>query len=104
MTALDPFEDNLKLNEIGRELFVEHGWEMPVGYMGKEDSDPYNYSHAEHQQAKRAKRDARKLKRNFSECWERSDSRAPFASVLKKNGFILAKGDRRGFVAVQGEI
>ena len=106
MTAIDPFEDKLKLNEIGRELFIEHGWEMPDGYKHKEDADPYNYSHAEHQQAKRAKRDPKELKRVFAECWQRSDSRASFASALREHGFILAKGDRRAFVAVdaQGEV
>jgi len=106
MTAIDPFEDKLKLNEIGRELFLEYGWEMPDGYKRKEDADPYNYSHAEHQQAKRAKRDPKELKRVFAECWERSDSKASFASALQEHGLILAKGDRRGFVAVdaQGEV
>lgn len=106
MTAIDPFEDKLKLNEIGRELFLEHGWELPDGYNCKEDADPYNYSHAEHQQAKRAKRDPKELKRIFAECWERSDSKASFASALYEHGFILAKGDRRAFVAVdaQGEV
>lgn len=103
MTAIDPFEDKLKLNEIGRELFIEQGWEMPDGYRRKEDSDPYNYSYAEHQQAKRAKRDPKELKRIFAECWQRSDSRASFASALKEHGFILAKGDRRAFVAVDAE-
>ena len=106
MTAIDPFEDKLKLNEIGHELFIEQGWVLPDGYKRKEDADPYNYSHAEHQQAKRTKRDPKKLKRIFAECWERSDSRASFASALFEHGFILAKGDRRAFVAVddQGEI
>ena len=106
MTAIDPFEDKLKLNEIGRELFIEHGWDMPDGYKRKEDADPFNYSHAEHQQAKRAKCDPKKLKRIFAECWERSDSMASFASALQEHGLILAKGDRRGFVAVdaQGEV
>ena len=106
MTAIDPFEDKLKLNEIGRKLFLEHGWELPDGYNCKEDADPYNYSHAEHQQAKRAKRDPKELKLIFAECWERSDSKASFASALYEHGFILAKGDRRAFVALdtQGEV
>jgi len=97
MTAIDPFEDKLKLNEIERELFIEYGWEMPDGYKRKEDADPYNYSHTEHQQAKRAKRDPKELKQIFAECWQRSDSKASFASAMKEHGFILAKGDSKGF-------
>ena len=106
MAAIDPYQDKLSLNNIGRELFMEYGWMMPDGYERKEDSDPLNYSHAEHRQAKRAKRDPKQVKQLFAESWERSDSKASFASALKEYGFILAKGDRRAFVAVdaQGEV
>lgn len=106
MTAIDPYQDKLALESIARELFLEYKWEMPPGLKLKEDTDPYNYSHAEHQQAKRGKCDPKQLKSTFAECWERSDSRASFATALKERGLILAKGDRRGFVVVddQGEV
>lgn len=106
MTAIDPYQDKLSLNAIGRELFVEHGWNMPDGYKRNEDADPFNYSHAEHQQSKRAGHDPKTLKKFFAECWERSDSRTSFEAALKEHGFILAKGDRRAFVAVdvKGEV
>lgn len=106
MTAIDPYEDKLTLESIARELFLEHKWDMPPGLKRKDETDPYNYSQAEHQQAKRTKRDPKELKRIFAECWERSDNSASFASALQEHGFILAKGDRRGFVAVdaQGEV
>ena len=107
MTAIDPYQDKLSLNHIGRELFLEHGWNMPDGYRRREDADPLNYTHAEHQQAKRTKHDAKDLKRIFRECWERSDSKASFASSLKEHGLILARGDRRWFVGAvdaHGEI
>lgn len=58
-----------------------------------------NYSQAEAQQAKRVKRDARALKDVFQKCWTGSDSRAAFAHALKEQGFVLARGSRRGFVA-----
>ena len=106
MTAIDPYQDKLKLNEIGRELFIEHGWDMPDGYKRKEDADLLNYSHAQHQQGKRANYDPKELKKFFTDCWERSDSKASFVSALKEHGFILARGDRRAFVAVdaKGEV
>ncbi len=42
----------------------------------------------------------------FQECWAVSDSRKAFAQALNARGFHLARGDRRGFVAVdfKGEI
>lgn len=106
MTAIDPYQDKLTLEQIARELFQEHQWPMPAGLKRREDSDPLAYSHAEYAQAKRVKRDPKDLKRLFRQCWEQSDSRAGFAHALQEHGFILARGDRRGFVAVdrQGEV
>lgn len=106
MTAIDPYKDKQALQQIARELFLEHEWELPAGFKSKENTDPLNYSHAEHAQAKRAKRDVKELKRIIRQCWERTDTRDTFAYALKEQGFILAKGDRRGFVAVdaQGEV
>ena len=79
---------------------------MPRGLEDFADRDPLNYSQAEAQQAKRVKRDARALKEMFQKCWAGSDSRAAFAHALKEQGFVLARGDRRGFVAVDaaGEV
>ena len=106
MTAIDPFEDKLKLNEIGRELFLEYGWEMPDGYKRKEDADPFSYSHAEAKQAERSGYDPKELKRFFAECWQRSDSKAAFEQAMREAGFLLARGDRRSHVAVdaKGEV
>lgn len=106
MTAIDPYKDKLALNAIARELFIEHQWDMPAGLKQKSEADPLNYSHAEAGQAKRAKRDPKELKSIFKACWEQSDTRDTFANALKEHGLILAKGDRRGFVAVdaKGEI
>lgn len=106
MRAIDPYQDKLTLESIARELFLEHGWNMPLGLKRKTDTDLLNYSHAQAGQAKRAKRDPKELKRLFSRCWQQSDSGGSFASALREQGFILARGDRRGFVAVDagGEV
>ena len=95
-----------KLMDISRELYLEHGWEMPAGLLKSEDSNPNTYSHAEAGQAKRIKRDPVKLKEMFQSCWASSDSKSAFAAALLEQGFCLARGDRRGFVAVDstGEI
>lgn len=106
MTAIDPYKDKLALNQIAKELFIEQQWDMPAGLKQKSETDPLNYTHAEHSQAKRAKRDPKELKSIFKACWEQSDTRDTFSNALKEHGLILAKGDRRGFVAVdaKGEI
>lgn len=89
-----------KLTELSRELYIEHQWKMPRGLMRSEERDPRNFSLEEWQQAKRAERDPREVKTVFQDCWAVSDNRAAFMQALEERGYKLAKGDRRGFVAV----
>ncbi len=95
-----------KLTSISRSLYQEHGWDKPAGLQDAQKRDPLNYSQAEASQAKRAKRDPKELKALFRSCWETSDSLAAFKAALFSQGLALARGDRRGFVAVdaQGEV
>jgi len=89
-----------KLMEVSRELYIENGWKMPRGLMASQERDPRNYTLAEWQQAKRAERNAGEIKAALQDCWAVSDSRAAFENALKERGFTLARGDRRGFLAV----
>lgn len=95
-----------KLMAISRELYIEHGWDMPAGFEDWQKRNPLNFSRQEAGQAKRAKRDPQTLKATFQKCWQVSDSQSSFAAALWAEGYVLARGDRRGFVAVdaQGEI
>ncbi|MEM0988559.1 MAG: relaxase/mobilization nuclease domain-containing protein [Pseudomonadota bacterium] len=100
MRAVQMSFDRPKLQNLSRELYREHGWTMPRGFIRHEARNPRNYTLAEWQQAKRAGRDPAKLKGMIQDCWLISDSKQSFAAALKENGFILAKGDNRGAVAV----
>ena len=95
-----------KLTEISKELYLDYGWEMPQGFIDHAYRNPLNFTQAEWQQAKRSDDDPKMLKLLFKSLWEGSDSKKAFEAALKEHGFWLAKGDRRGFVAVdyQGEI
>lgn len=100
MTAKElPFFKN-KLNEIGKQLYLENGWAMPKGFESPKLRDPRNFSLDEWQQAKRAGIDPRELKSAVQDCWKRADSVGAFASALEERGLFLARGDRRGFVAI----
>ena len=103
MRAINLPHFKLRLTDISRELYLEHGWEMPAGLRDHDARNPQNYSGAEANAAKRAKRDPAALKTLFKTCWATSDSRAGFAAALWEQGFCLARGDRRGFVAVDAE-
>ncbi|MEO1701958.1 MAG: relaxase [Pseudomonadota bacterium] len=95
-----------KLTDLSRELYLEHGWQLPPGLKNKQDRDPMALSLAEWQQAKRAKADPREIKQIFQECWEQSDGRGAFQAALAQHCYTLARGDRRGHVAVdrRGEV
>lgn len=92
-----------KLRDLSRELYIENGWKMPRGLMNSREADPRNFTLAEWHQAKRAGRDARDIKSLLQECWAVSDSKAAFEQALKSRGFTLARGDRRGHVAISPE-
>ncbi|MEO1152199.1 MAG: relaxase [Pseudomonadota bacterium] len=95
-----------KLCDVSRKLYLEHNWTMPKGLKNQALRDPTNFTLAEWQQAKRNDVDPREIKSAIQQCWEVSDGTAAFGHALQERGFYLARGDRRGFVAVDynGEI
>ncbi|MCQ0987235.1 AAA family ATPase [Jiella marina] len=103
MRAINLPHYKLRLMDIARSLYQEHGWEMPSGFQNTDDRDASSYTHAEAGQASRVKRDPAALKTFFKKCWEASDCCAAFAAALREQGFCLARGDRRGFVAVDAD-
>ena len=106
MTAINlPFYKQ-KLNDISKDTYLKYEWDVPKGFLNKAYSNPLNFSRAEWQQAKRAQEDPRLLKALFKNTWETLDNKAAFSNALQEHGFWLARGDRRGFVAVdyKGEI
>lgn len=106
MKAINLPHYKLKLGDISKELYIEHGWEIPKGFKDSQDRDPANFNLEEWQQAKRAGHDPKLLKMMFKECWAISDSRQAFSHALEEQGFVLAQGDRRGYVAMDyhGEV
>jgi hypothetical protein len=95
-----------RLIDLSRELFLEHGWTMPEGLRQSHERDPRNFTLAEWQQAKRIGKDPKQIKAVFQECWSLGKTQNAFAHALKEQGYMLARGDRRGFVAVdhRGEV
>lgn len=89
-----------KLQDLSRELYLEHGWRMPDGLADKSRSDPRNFTLEEWQQAQRQGRDPRTIKTALQDAWAVSDNKAAFVHALKERGYTLASGDRRGYLAV----
>lgn len=100
MKAINLSHTHLKLRDISRQLYFEHGWRMPRGLANSAERNPLNFTRAEWQRAKLFKKDPREIKELFRECWAMSDSRQAFAQALAARGYYLARGDERRFVAV----
>jgi hypothetical protein len=94
-----PF-NRLRMREVSRELFIEHGLEVPRGLIDREHRNPLNYSLGEYQHAKRVGQNAHEIKAAIQNAWAQSDNAASLSAALHERGFRLARGDRRGFVAV----
>ncbi|WP_375205344.1 relaxase/mobilization nuclease domain-containing protein [Hyphococcus sp.] len=100
MKAVQLSYSHRKLQEVSREIYLEHGWKLPKGIADHSKSDPRNFTLDEWQQAKRQGQDPRAIKTALQDAWAISDNKAAFENALKERGFILARGDRRGFVVL----
>ena len=87
----------LRLKEVSRELETELGLtpvrseRAGVVMAPKRDED---------EQARRLGVDIRDVRSTIRECWERSDNGHSFVAALASQNLVLAKGDKRDFMAV----
>ena len=89
-----------KLMDVSRGLYLRHGWKLPKGMQRGERRSPFHLTMEEHRQAVRLSEDPQAMKALFKSAWEQSDTLKTFVVALQERGFLLAKGDRRGFVAL----
>lgn len=106
MKAVQLSYDRKTLKAVSRELFLEHGWQMPPGLVRESERDPLNFTLDEWQQAKRTGRSAKEIKGAIQDAWAVSDNKASFVHALEERGFRLARGDKAPFAAVDhhGEV
>jgi hypothetical protein len=90
----------LRLKEVSRELETELGL-TPV--RNEREGPAMSPSRDEDDQARRLGVDLRDLRTKIRECWERADNGGSFAAALSDQGIVLAKGERRDFIAVDHE-
>lgn len=103
MRAINLAHFKNKLTALSRDLYLEHGWRLPDGLRPDGQRNPLNFSLEEWQRAKRQGLDPREIKHAFRDAWNRADGQQAFAHALAEYGYFLARGDRRGFVALDLE-
>jgi len=106
LTAINLPHFKRRLTSLSKELYLDHEWELPDGLRAHGGKSFLNFTLDEWQQAKRLDLDPREVKAVMREAWDRTESVNGFANALEERGYFLAKGDRRGFVAldVQGNV
>lgn len=103
LTAINLPHFKNKLRDLSRDLFLDHGWQLPDGLATYGNKSPLNFTLEEWQQAKRQGLDPREIKQAFQQAWERCDSQIGFKNALEDRGYFFARGDRCGFVALDVE-
>lgn len=93
----------MKLMDISRDMYLQHGWDLPKGLQNKQNRETTNFNLSEWQTAKRQEINPKALKAHIQKLWQQSDNLKSFQNALKENGFILAKGQKRSFVLVDTE-
>ncbi len=100
MKAIPLSKTKLRLQEISKEIYIQQDWNMPQGFIKKQERNQMNFTLEQWQQAKRQGKDPRKIKSDLQASWALSDTQQAFKQALQERGYKLAKGDRRGFVAM----
>ncbi len=92
--------------DISKQLYLENNWDMPKGFVDKNQKNPLNFTMEEWQQAQRTNQNPKAIKSALQDSWTISDSRKAFDHALQDRGYYLARGDKRGYVALDlhGEI
>ena len=104
MKAIRLSHTKLKLLEVSRELHIEHGIKMPDGLADRSKSDTKAFTFEEWQQAQRFGHDPRERKAAIQDAWAISDNKEAFTHALEERGYVLAKGDKRGFVVLDRDM
>ena len=107
LRAVQLSHDRQKLRTITQQFARDMGLQRPRGMQNNKGRDRFKdrdrrSNHAEKQQEERTgiTKDARRTE--ITEAWRQSDTGQAFINALQQRGYTLAKGDRRGYVVVDG--
>jgi hypothetical protein len=90
-----------RLKEASREL--EELFDLPPVPNQRDSSIRFAPTRAEEEQSRRLCLDVHATREAIRECFERSDCGRSFEAALAGQGFVLARGDSRDFLVVDGE-
>jgi hypothetical protein len=95
--------DRMKLRALSRELAREFGLKLPEGLerdKGESRGQKAEMTLGEKRQAEKSGIAPEKRRKEITQAWRASDSPEAFRAALSQKGYVLAKGDKRGFVLI----
>ncbi len=104
LKAVNLFRDHYHCKAVSRELERELGLQQVRDHAPERKLEPP--TRGEREQARRhgqKSQDLEQTRAAIREAWERSDDGKSFAAALKERGLELAQGERRDYVAVDGD-
>ncbi|MHA6266353.1 relaxase/mobilization nuclease domain-containing protein [Aliiroseovarius sp. CAU 1755] len=105
MKAIHLSHDKSKLMDCAVELSHRFGFDLPPGLKAWEEKHGFKKDKLEPTLAEKTQQDETGLtpeerRAEITQAYEQADSAESFRAALDAKGYVLAKGDRRGFVIV----
>ena len=105
MRAIQLSHDQRKLMDMACELAHQYGLDLPPGLKAWEAKQRHEKDGLEPTLAEKAQQDQTGItpeqrRAEITSCYEQADNAQAFINALEQKGYVLARGDRRGFVVV----
>jgi hypothetical protein len=105
MKAVQLSHDRQKLRTVAQEFARDHGIELPLAMQKNRGKDRFNdrsrwENLTERQQFERTGIAKEERMRDIRQAWDQSDNALALVRALEERGYLLARGDRRGYVVV----
>lgn len=105
MRAIHMAHDHRRLCDLSCELAHKYGLDLPPGLKAWEKKQAFKKDRleptlAENAYTEKTGIDPEQRREDITATYEQSDSAAAFRAALEQKGYMLARGDRRGFVVV----
>ena len=105
MKAIQLSHDKRKLMDMACELAHQYGLDLPPGLKAWEAKQRHEKDDLEPTLAEKAQQDQTGItpdqrRAEITACYEQADNAQAFINALEQKGYVLARGDRRGFVVV----
>ena len=95
--------EHLRCKDVARELEREFGLQQVRNEKREPEKELAAPTMAEEQQAQRKGQDLNAIRGAIREAWEQSADGQQFAEALGERGLMLAQGERRDYVALDGQ-